>query len=93
MRSLTEVQGLQLDSIDISGCTSVEEIAFSHFVESQKKLRKVDTASCRRIFSGLSGASQIMFKAMDNVEELGLSRHSMPHFERISAIQINCMFI
>jgi len=87
LRSLTEVQGLQLDSIDISGCTSVEEIAFSHFVESQKKLRKVDTASCRRIFSGLSGASQIMFKAMENVEELGLSRHSMPHFERISAIQ------
>lgn len=87
LRSLAGVEGLQLESIDISGCTSVDEIAFSHFVESQQKLRKVELAGCRRVFSGLSGASSIMFKAMEKVEELTLNELSMPHFDKISAIK------
>jgi len=87
LRLLVPIQGLALESIDITNCTSVDERAFSEFVESQPRLRKVEMAGCRRILSGLSGASKIIFKSMEKVEELNLNDLSIPHFDTIGVVQ------
>jgi len=87
LKQLASVEGLKLESIDISNCSSVTERDFYEFVSGQRNLKKILLGGCRRVFAGLAGTSKMIFECLSNVEEIGLNELSVAHFETVAAMK------
>ena len=87
LKQLASVEGLKLESIDISNCSSVTERDFYELVSAQTNLKKILLGGCRRVFAGLEGTSKMIFECLSNVEEIGLNELSMAHFETVGSMK------
>ena len=87
LQDLCDISDLHIEKLNITGCSSISDESFLSFVTKQTKLRKLEMANSRKIFSGLMTRSEDIFKAMKLLSEINMSENSIPHLNKICGIE------
>ena len=78
---------MQIEKLNISGCSSISQEAFLSFALNQKHLKSLQMPNSRKIFAGLSQESEAVFTALTSLEEVNLSENSVQYFNKISTMK------
>jgi len=87
LQDLSNISDLNIEKLNITGCSSISEEVFLSFVLNQPNLRKLEMANSRKIFSGLKEGTEHIFKALAVLSEVDLSENSIPHLNKICGIE------
>lgn len=83
---MCQCEGLQLNNLNLSGCTSVSPEGFLSLVRAQPNLVRLNIASSRKIFSCLKEQTEEIFQALKSVKYLDISENSIPHLKYLASL-------
>eukprot|EP00090_Calanus_glacialis_P015794 TRINITY_DN24879_c0_g1_i1.p1 TRINITY_DN24879_c0_g1~~TRINITY_DN24879_c0_g1_i1.p1 ORF type:complete len:778 (-),score=134.70 TRINITY_DN24879_c0_g1_i1:603-2936(-) len=87
IEDLCDIPDLNIEKLNITGCSTISDEAFLTFALNQTKLRKLEMANSRKIFTGLAQSSDAIFKAVKSLSEINLSENSIPYLNKMGSIE------
>jgi len=87
LEDLCDISDLNIEQLNITGCSSISDAAFLTFIFKNPNLRKLEMENSRKIFSGLPEGVDAIFGAMKHLMKMNLSENSIPHFNKISRLK------
>ena len=88
LEDLCDISDLNLEKLNITGCSSISDAAFLTFIFKNPNLRKLEMENSRNIFSGLAEGADAIFGAMNHLNSINLSENSIPHFNKIRGLKL-----
>jgi len=86
IEDLCDCSDLQLDDLNLSGCSSVSSEGFLSLVRTQPSLVRLNIGNSRKIFACLTDQTREIFQGLRLVRHLDISDNSIPHLKFLASL-------